>query len=420
MFIRFADKTNTNYHLHEMVILLLAVIVAAAKYKKISISVGKNITVKKGLFCKTELSICRNKGVVAVIEVNPILRVLKVARFKVYTESSGRKPDIDFPVTVKTAEKLKVYFGGRLFITKKRKGAATMALCNSSAISGILIILPVYRVIYDIFINKTGKILPIFGTFGRSVVWIALLGYAVSFAVLTFRNLNFKFSTTKEGFFIESGIFPHRTVFVNNKTVTSKSIIATPLMMIFKRCTVGFSACGYGLSSGETAVLVPAARLHETDKYRQRCSNTVIKPQLRAIGKCFLAPSLYLALTLFCVTVLWRFYPFLHSAFIIITVISAVFTVFSVASRIHILLFGKITVGSKINIKHRKRFGTKELIFGSGDIYLIKIKRTPFDRMFNLCSVKYYLFNKSKDKATLNGISYKVLKAIELLHKYTV
>lgn len=396
------------------------------------------VTVKRGVFFKTEAYIAADKLSSVQITQNPFDALFRSVTYRINTEAgSPGKPDFEFKLSQRDSAEASVLLYGEKEAPAVRFSAvrvAIMAATTSSAVTGMLIAVPI--------INKAGKLLGIalenilldeinsasnsfknyFPPIVNTITLIFLLSYAVSFVYSFFKYINFKLFLEKDRLEVRSGFFVRSRSVFKKSSVNNAVISQSPLMRIFRRYAMKVSVGGYGGGKRETAIIVPSGRRGEI----KSCFADFF-PFLLPDGRLLHArrdritrnrflyfPWLYLSATVIGFIVFAHIFPnFSRLALFAASVLCAVIMYYA-----HLKLFefrlGKLRVGKNIYAQAVKHFDTCELYCPRDNIGEIKLVRTPPDRAFKTCSVVLTVRSEGADSVRVRMLDYKqVLREIK-------
>lgn len=424
------ENALSAFLMAEILFLILAVSISFFKFKQYKITFDDELSVQKGLFCRSIYSVPSCKARLVVLESNPIFRLLGIFRLKIYTET-GNKNRPNESVIIKKSDYLRLktkFFKGQSVVERSRAiENIIMAATLSSYAAGIIILLPFLKVTAAFFDKDFMDILPNVAAAGvlenLPFIWrilsaVLIAGYIVSFVILSLRNIGFKMLACNEKISFCAGVLPHRDIFLDKNAVTSVKLVAPPFMKVFKKCAIKFSACGYGESGGELCAFYPfisegkaGVKIHKYFEFVFKPNG--IKPIKWAVGRCFLLPSFFVGLGMFFCHI---FSLILKNkqAFVGIGMIIILLAALNIAIRIVAMIEGFISIdNADISAKYRKGFRIETLSFKTELLECVTIMRTPFDRLVGLASVKVRISNKNRDCGKIENLSYKqVLKYI--------
>lgn len=396
------------------------------------------VTVKSGVLFKTEAYIPTDKLSSVRATQNPFDAVFRSVTFGINTEA-GRpgRTDFEFKLSLKDSREVSLLLYGDENTQAVRFSAlkiAVMAATTSSAVTGMLIAVPV--------INKAGKLLGIalenilldeinnassnfknyFPPIVNTITLIFILSYAVSFLYSLFKYINFNLFLEKDKLTVQSGFFVRSRSSFKKSSVNNVVIDQSPLMRIFGRYAMKVGVGGYGGGKRETAIIVPSGRRGEI----RNCfsdffpfllpDGRLLHPRRdRTTRNRFLYfPWLYLSLTVIVFVIFAHFFPeFARLALFATTVLCAVIFYYA-GLKLFEFRLGKLRLGQNLYAQGIKGFDTCELYCPRENIGEIKLVRTPPDRVFNTCSIVLTVRSEGADTIRVRMLDYEqVLREIK-------
>ncbi len=413
----------------ELAVLTLAVIVSVIKFKKYSIEVGGGITVKKGLFCRTEYTVKMGVPKITVIESNPFLRSLGVYRLKIYTEAGHRhRPDESVLIGVGDAKRLYALnaVNGES-VRSNTYGEVIMSAALSSSATGILLSIPIVKLSFSLLGKSVPSLIPQFSTealktldfakLGQYATVLLVVGYLVSFLILFLRNYGFSSARAEGKIILKSGKLPHRTVCLDADSVKAVKFITAPIMLCARKCAVKFSACGYGLKKGEIGLLMPSVKPSIAKGLTKwllpdfEADFKGIKPPSKALKRCIKPPIALFSVFLAAVLAVFKQFP--NIAKPLMPIFSVLGFVISIWLAMRIYGFHKSCVAFsdlKLKIKSIRGLQAVELQASKSELYCFKISQALFDRLCGQCSLTVRLQGKNKDTVKVKYIEVDALK----------
>lgn len=429
------EGTISQFLLWEFLILIAVIIVAIIKLKMTSIVFDENISIKKGLFCRVEYTIKKDKSMITVIESNPILRLIGVFRLKIYTEAGRRsRPDESILIGVKDAKKLyEINAVNGQSVRSNTYGEVIMSAALSSSATGILLSIPIVKLSFSLLGESLPSLLPKIRSqalkdiqllkLGQYITVLLVVGYIISFFVLFFRNYGFSSVRSNGKIILQSGKLPRRTVFLSENSINAVKFVTAPLMLLAKKCAVKFSACGYGLGKGEIGLLVPSVKpsiAKGLTKWLLPSYNFIndgLVPPKKAIRRCIKLPLAFILISVVSTIFAYRLYPSTLKP--LLPIMSFVILLIVVWSAMRIYGFFKSGLSlteTEIKMKFVKMFHFTEIQSLKRELFCIKISVTPFDRLHGQCSVSVRFQGKNKDTAKVKYI--ELCKIKEFFGKY--
>ncbi len=432
-FVTGKDSTLSSFFTAEVAMLIIAFLTAVLKLRRTKLEFCDYVKVQKGLFFKVNYTIPEHCEKVIMLESSPFSRLIGMYRLKIYTEAGRRRrPDEKLPISKKTAQLIfeKYKFCGQA-VKSNSVGNVIMSAALSSSFTGFLLAFPIVRFIVSAVGESTTSIFKRVEASEIDPEWLlaviralpisVLIGYAVSFLVIFFRNCGF--STAKNGnrIMLDSGILPHRTVFLKENSVNAVKIVTAPLMRLANKTAVKFSACGFGRAKGEIGLLVPCVKpqfvkgLAEWLLPSVKIPENTLSPDKKAIRRCFWLPTFFGSLVISLGIAFLRYSPNIRSTVISAMIITLVIILMWLAARILLVFLGCISLeNGTCKAVGRSGFGTVELLCPLQSLERIKITKSPFDRRHGHCSVTVQTAFKNRDKVKVKYLDYKsVLELLE-------
>ena len=424
-FITGKDSTLSSFFTAEVAMLIIAFLTAVLKLRRTRLEFHGSIRVQKGLFFKVNYTIPEHCERVIMLESNPFSRLIGVYRLKIYTEAGRRRrPDEKLPISAKTARLIfeKYDFCGQT-VKSNSVGNVIMSAALSSSFTGFLLAFPIVRFIVSTVGEGTASIFKRVEASKIDPEWLlaaikalpiaVLIGYIVSFLVIFFRNCGFSSAKNGDRIKLDSGILPHRTVFLKESSVNAVKIVTAPLMRLANKTAVKFSACGFGRAKGEIGLLVPCVKpqfvkgLAEWLLPSVKIPQKALTPNKKAVRRCFWLPMFSGGLAVSFGYVILRHFPNIGSTVVSAMIITLVLLLMWLAARILLVFLGCISIEHGVcKAVGRSGFGTVELLCPLKNIEHIKITRTPFDQRHGHCSVTVQTAFKNRDKVKMKYLDY--------------
>lgn len=425
------SSTLSAFFTAELAMLLLAFLAAVLKFKSTKLLINGDIAVQKGLIFRVRYVIPQKASRVIMIESDPLSRILGIYRLKIYTEAGRRRrPDESIPISRKTAKKL---FGmlkieGQA-IKSNTVGNVVMSAALSSSMTGFLLAFPIVKAVVSLVGEGVSAALPKLRPLslgavelerlGRALPIIFLVGYAVSFAVLLLRNSSFSSVKSGNRIMLDSGRLPHRTLFLDIRSVSAVKTVTAPLMRLAGKCAVKFSACGFGRSKGEIGLLLPCIKPQLAKGLTKwllpqfKSPPNTATPCRKAIPRCVILPCAVLLLTIVSAVAVHLMLKYSSRVLVPLVIIAFIIILLWLIARL-LALFkcGFSFDGRSCKISGQQGFGTVEMLCGSDDIEYIRILQTPFDRRHRHCSVKVGTSAKNRDTVKVRYLDERKVEAL--------
>ena len=248
---------------------------------------------------------------------------------------------------------------------------------------------------------------------------IFFAGYAVSFAVLLLRNSGFSSVRSGGRIMLDSGKLPHRTLFLNIRSVNAVKTVRAPLMRLAGKCAVKFSACGFGRSKGEIGLLLPCVKPQLAKGLTKwllpqfKVPKMAVTPDKKALKRSVFLPLAAVAAAAATAYAVYTRYRLSPSKFVPLVLIVSTMILLWLTARLLGALKGAFALDKQnCRIVGQKGFGTVELMCHKGDIQYFRIMQTPFDRRHRHCSVKVQTSAKNRDTVK---VRYLVKDCVEAL-----
>lgn len=421
----------SSYLAAEAVVLSIAVTVAFLKLRRTRLIFNNGINVTKGLFCRVSYRIPPSASKVIVLESDPILHCLGAYRLKIYTESGLRKkPDECIPICKADAYNIYNLFGVKgEAVRSNTKADVIVSAALSSSAAGLLLSIPAVKVTVSLLGESVPSLLPKLRNAGMSLEWLIsvgryltialIIGYFVSFTVLLLRNYGFSSSRSNDRIMLNSGRLPHRTVFLNNRSVNAVRTVTAPLMLLTKKCAVKFSSCGYGRRRGEIGLLVPCVKPSLAKGLVQWLlpdyvtAAERIRPCRKGVRRSMCLPTFMITASAAAVLAVRRFRPEFFKPALLIWLMTAVFAAVLLLMRLYALKNGGFSLSNgMVWIKGLSGLRVNELQCGLKSVHCIRLSQTPFDRRHGHCTVKLRLIGKNRETAAQRYMDYENIRKI--------
>ncbi len=419
----------------ESVVLILITVVAVARWRCISVAVScDRIIVTRGVFVKSRAEIEFKKLSSVSFKENPIDKMSGAVTVCINTEA-GRigHPDFNIKMYARDAVRLSKYIygdGGRTAICVSPVKIAAMAATTSSAVTGIIIGVPILNQAASLFgvalsefflteIRTIGEKMTVyFPSALRTVTGVLLGGYLVSALILFVKNLFFRVFVSGDRMEIRSGVIVRRRSVFSKKSVNNVCIEQTPLMRIFRRFSMSASVGGYGDERGERAVIAPCGK--RGDMRRQfllffpflKADGTLVKPPRgkRFKQRFFFAPSVAAAAVMAVSSAAMAIFPMFYQVIIFLAAVAAAVICYYCNLCVYNYRLGKIRFGENIMACSSKGFGIRELYCEKGRVGEIKLIRYPADRRYGTCKVKITVRSESANSIRVRNVDFQQTK----------
>ena len=417
------------------VVLLLAFL----SFRAFRVSVdGEKMTLRRGFLLKT-VAVIRKDRLSSVSAARGIADlVFGSVTYRVNTEAgaSGRT-DFKFKLRLKDAGEVSGLLYGEesgAFMRFGRRATAVFAAATSSAVTGLLVGVPV--------INNSGRILGIalsgilFNGISRAssrfdayfppavnLLTVTLVaGYLLSFLISFVKTLGFGLSVGRDKIRIKCGVLTRQHTLFKKSAVNDVCIEQTPIMRPFGIFSMRAAVGGYGDRRGEKAVIVPAARYGEVKELLKDCfpgfypDAEPIKPErTKKSAARFLLPARAYAALDVCVTALAAFaFPAVSRLFAAIG--SAVMAVIAYYGCLCLVnrRRGGLLIGERVFASGSAGLTLRELYCAGKNLGEIKITRTPADRLLGTCNAEITVRSESADRIKVRNVSFsETLRQIE-------
>lgn len=425
------SNTLSAFFAAEVVMLLLAFCAAVLKLKSTKLQLSGDIAVQKGLIFRVRYVIPHNTSKIIMIESDPLSRLIGVYRLKIYTEAGRRRrPDESIPVSRKTAERLfkALKIEGQT-VKSNTFGNVVMSAALSSSLTGLLLAFPIVKAIVSFVGEGMTAVLPEVQSktnvvaeierLGTALPLVFLIGYAVSFAVLLLRNSGFSSVRSGNRIMLDSGQLPHRTLFLNTRSVNAVKTVTAPLMRLAGKCAVKFSACGFGRSKGEIGLLLPCVKPQLAKGLTKwllpqfKAPETTVTPDKKAVKRSVFLPCVALTVTGVAAYAVHTEYALPTSVLVPFILIALSVVLLWLAARLLALFKGAFSLDrQRCRIVGQKGFGTVEMLCNKGDVEYIRTMQTPFDLRHRHCSVKVKTSAKNRDTVKVRYLDQGAVEAL--------
>lgn len=425
------SSTLSAFFVAEAAMLLLAFLAALLKLKSTKLLLDGDIAIQKGLIFKVRYVIPKNVSKVIMIESDPFSRIFGIYRLKIYTEAGRRRrPDESIPISHKTAKRL---FGmlkieGQT-VKSNTVGNVVMSAALSSSMTGFLLAFPIVKAVVSLVGEGVSAVLPKLRQqslgavelewLGRALPVIFLVGYAVSFAVLLLRNSGFSSVKSGNRIMLDSGRLPHRTLFLDIRSVSAVKTVTAPLMRLAGKCAVKFSACGFGRSKGEIGLLLPCVKPQLAKGLTKwllpqfNSPKATVVPCRKAIPRCIYLPCAVLLLTIVSAVAVHLMLKYSSRVLVPLVIIAFIIISLWLMGRLFALLKGGFSFDVRsCKVIGQQGFGTVEMLCSRDDIEYIRILQTPFDRRHRQCSVKVATSTKNRDTVKVRYLDKHKVEAL--------
>ena len=410
-------------------------VVAVAQWRSISVTVcDGTVSISRGVIIKSSAQIELKKLSSVSFKENPIDKISGAVTVCINTEA-GRigKPDFNIKLYTRDAVRLSEYIygnGGRTAICVSPVKIAAMAAMTSSAVTGLIIGVPILNQAAGLFgvalseilikdIKSMGEKMNVyFPTALRTVTGVLLGGYLISALILFVKNLFFRVFVSGNRLEIRSGVFVRRRSLFLRSSVNNVCIEQTPLMRIFHRFSMSASVGGYGDERGERAVIAPCGKRGEMRRQFLlffpflSADGILIKPPRgkRLKQRFFFAPAVASASVMIISSTAMAIFPMFYQVIFFLSAVAASVICYYCNLCVYNYRFGKIRFGENISARASKGFGIREIYCEKGRVGEIKLIRYPADRRYGTCKVKITVRSESANSVRVRNVDFEKTK----------
>lgn len=397
----------------EITVFVCIFLIAVMRCEKFSLSAdSREITLQTGIFFRQRHTVRLSCISSVTVRQNPADFIFRAATVSICTEA-GRPnaSDFEFKLSNRSAGELMTsLFGDERYAAVRFSAGrlAASAALNSSALTGLLIGVPLFNRTGKVFGNAVNEALlneintvssrfntyfsPIFNT----VVLILLGAYGISFVYSLIRAFKFRLFSGRERLEVQSGLFVRRRTAFSRDAVQDISVEQTPLMRIAHRYMLCVSVAGFTTSRDNRAVVIPcgtAADLHTGAAglpFFEAAGHQIRPSQSRKSMARFLRiPLIAVAATVAATVAAMLAVPYFER-FIMLLSIALLLAEGLVCWFFHYLCRrGRLRFGEKV-IYGRSVRGTAfcEMYIPREHIGAVRITRTPADMRLGTCNVR--------------------------------
>lgn len=433
--VQYLKKGETNgLLLLEIIAFLIIAIMAVFRWLSINITVNEGyLTVKKGFLIKSCAVIEVSHLSSIALKENLIDFIFHTVTLTINTEAGRpKKNDFYIKMSLDDAKKfyLMVYGQEKMELVKfSALKIALLAATTSSATTGIIIGVPLIKrasdligtAISEILLNEISNVSngfnDIFPPVINTITLILILAYVFSFAIIFFKNVNFRLKISKKAVEIWSGFLVRKKIIFKKSALNNICIEQMPLMRIFKAYSMRVSIGGYGDNKGEKAVIVPIGtqgKLKTTLKeHFVFCAsrNVDIAPQKskQNLNRFLYIPAMVAIITTVSGIAFAIFLPYLDRIILFFMLIALGIDLYYASVSYYNYRFGGIVFGDYISAKGSKGFIIRELYCNKNKVGVIKIIQTPADKKLKTCKLKITIRSEGADGVRIKNIDKKTL-----------
>ncbi len=392
---------------------------------------GEHLTVRNGVLFRT-VSVISFSSLASVRATRNIVDfVFGTVTCHINTEA-GKRGKIDYSCKLLRRDAMALFGGvygdsGRVAITFSPIKISAMAATTSSAVTGLIIAVPV--------INNIGKLLGValsdmlfaeinhasrgintyFPPVVNTITIIFIIAYGFSFAVSFFKYLRFRLYVSQNRIEVRSGVFVTRRTIFKKSALNDICVEQAPLMRLFGLYSMRASVAGYGNAKGEKATLVPCGRRGELNRhlsgYFPRFAGQ--KPNIRAAQiwrerrRALWLPTI-LGFTIAAITAsVMIIFPYFDRLTLFVGLVLGGI----VAYYADLCRFGhrnsRASMGETIYAASYRGVVWRELYCEKDKIGVIKLIKTPADRRYATCKLELTVRSESADRLKVRNLLQK-------------
>lgn len=304
---------------------------------------------------------------------------------------------------------------------------ALLAAATSSAVSGIIVGLPIINkvgdlvgiAITDMLIGEINNVSirfnSIFPPIVNTVTIVLLFAYMLSFVISFLKHVNFKLKSTKRNIEVTSGVITRKAISFKKSKVNNICFEQTPLMRLLKKYSMRASIGGYGDAKGEKAIVVPVAthneleeRLKEQFPFLQPEGERIKPIQTTRNLNRFLYIPIIIAFLMICTgAVCVLIFPYFDKLVLFLTFVLLGADAYYASICYHNYKQGMLCLGNYLLASGSAGFTVRELYCEKSKIGVIKIIQTPADRRLKTCKVKLTVRSENADSVSIRNIDLR-------------
>lgn len=429
--------------LAEGVIIFILLLAAILKTKKVKIVLTKEkIKIRLGLIIEKNADIDRERISTVEADRNVLDFIFGCATVKINTEA-GRDSSEDFSFKLKLCDAktlLKEFSGEDGGVTLKFSTfrVAIMAAATSSAITGIIVAVPIIKktgdllemAISDMLLERINTVGNAFGKYIPPIINVVTLiflsAYLFSFVYSLLLNINFKVLLKENKLEIERGFFVRKKIQFRTQAVNDVYIEQTPLMRPINRFLLKAGIAGYGKKNGEMAVIVPSADKKEVKTFLKmffptaKQTKNTIKPEKNSKIRFFIIPIWITAAIIACGVVLSRIFKSFDTVILFLMAIALFIMLYYFNLANYNYRHSELGISNIIYARYSFWTKIRKMYCDAQRIGVITVRKWPADRFYKTCNVKFTVRSQSSESIVLKHISYdKIMKEINEFYNIT-
>lgn len=416
----------------EIVAAAFILVVAILGWRSIKITVGNDfITVEKGFFIKScaKIEISRLSSI--ALKQNIFDFVFQSVSCSINTEAGRpKKSDFDIKMNIRDAKRFYqlVYGTKNMQIIKfSAYRIALMAATTSSAVSGIIVAVPIINeisrlinvAISEILLNEinvvSSKFNTVFPPIVNTVTIILLAAYGASFTASFLKNVNFRLKSDKENIEIRSGFIVRKRITFKKSKVNDICFEQTALMRIFRKYSMRVSVGGYGDSHGEKAVIVPVAEHKELERqlkkhlplFKTKGKMVLPRKSILNINRFFYIPALIALAIIGSGAIAAILLDYFDRVAMLLMTIALCADVYYASICYHDYKYCQLSLGNYVLASGSEGLKVREMYCNKDNIGVIKLYQTPADKKFRTCKVKITIRSENADSVKVRNLDIK-------------
>ena len=342
--------------------------------------------------------------------------IFGAVRIRVGTEACGRKKsDFEFYLSSSEANRLFlcVYGNEKVgYVSRSSIGQIILLSASSaSALSGMLVAATVFNDAGKLFgdsLHKgvidtvsfvsaiAGRIVPP----AAAIIAAALtVGFAISFLIMMLKHstLIVRFDRLKLN--ITQGSVWHKRSCISRSSIRAYIFEQSPLMWMFRRCSLSVQAAGYGKQNESTAI-IPVCKTKEMNQTAKIVGFgglpdlTMHQPK-RVISRIVIVPAVVILSLLGLILIATFLLPRYAHMIILISAFLAIIASYWLIMRLSCHYTGGISFDEKIRIRGYKRLTICDVCFERKYAEYIEVSNGPLDRRKQVNTVRAVINNCS-------------------------
>lgn len=342
--------------------------------------------------------------------------IFGAVRVRIATEACGRKKsDFEFYLSASEANRLffSVYGNEKVGYTSRSSLGQIILLSASSAsaLSGMLVAATVFNDAGKLFgdaLHKgvidtvsffsaiAGRVVPP----AAAIIAAALTaGFAISFLIMMLKHSTLIVRFDRFKLSITQGSIWHKRSCISRNSIRAYIFEQSPLMWIFRRCTLSVQAAGYG-KRNESAAIIPVCKTKEMNQTAKIVGFGSL-PELklyqpkRVISRIVIVPAVVIVSLLAIILIATFFLPRYAHMIILISTFLAIIASYWLIMRLSCHYTGGISFDGKIRIRGYRRLTICDMCFERKYAEYVEVSNGPLDRRKHVNTVRTVINNCS-------------------------